>query len=65
MSVGKAGRVAPEVEEDTDSTDVLQTSDGGRYTRRQRRLRWVVLIFMSALGLLFLVWPVYELLFHL
>ena len=65
MPVGKAGRVAPEVEEDTDSTDVLQTSDGGRYTRRQRRLRWVVLIFMSALGLLFLVWPVYELLFHL
>ena len=65
MPVGKAGRVAPEVEEDTDSTDVLQTSDGGRYTRRQRRLRWVVLIFMSALGLLFLVWPSYELLFRL
>ena len=65
MSVGKAGRVAAQVEEDAEATEVLETSDGGLYTRRQRRLRWVVLIFMSALGLLFLVWPFYEMLFHL
>ncbi|MEU3305762.1 histidine kinase [Nocardiopsis sp. NPDC006832] len=65
MSVGKAGRVALRAEEDTESTEVLESSDGGLYTRRQRRLRWVVLIFMSALGLLFLVWPFYELLFQL
>ncbi|SIO90019.1 sensor histidine kinase [Nocardiopsis sp. JB363] len=50
---------------DEEPTDAFETADGGRYTRRQRRLRWVVLFFMSALGLLFLVWPGYELLFHL
>ena len=65
MTVGKAGRVALQLGEDTEPTEVFESSDGGLYTRRQRRLRWVVLIFMSALGLLFLVWPSYELLFRL
>lgn len=65
MSVGKAGRVATQVEGDAETTEDLETPDGALYTRRQRRLRWVVLIFMSALGLLFLVWPFYEMLFHL
>ncbi|MBR8741684.1 histidine kinase [Nocardiopsis sp. MG754419] len=47
------------------ATDPFGTADRGRYTRKLRLLRRTVLFFLSAMGLLFLFWPTYELLLRL